>query len=122
MIESLTALWFFAFFIDTLLGCLSFYMVLSKLVTVRYEALCWYMGWWSFADAIALMLNGIMGTDYFWSYHQSGIISDTAINIGLIVYVSRVIYDNWAMTDADWVKIDEIRRQSKIRALSNGSK
>lgn len=114
----MTILWYFAFFVDVLLGCLSFYMVLSRLVTPQYEALCWYMGWWSFADAIALALNSIMGTDYFWSYHQSGIVSDTAINIGLIVYVLRVIYDNWAMKECDWQAVDEIRRQAKIRELS----
>jgi len=118
MIEHLTILWYLAFLVDVVLGCLTFYMVLTKMVNSRYIAICWYMGWWAFADAIALALNGIMGTNYFWSYHQSGIVTDTAVNMGLVVYIARVIMDNWGMTDADWVKIDEIRRQAKIRKLS----
>lgn len=118
MIEHMTIFWYLAFFVDVLLGCLSFYMVLKGMVRPQYEALCWYMGWWSFADAIALALNSIMGIHYFWSYHQSGIISDTAINIGLVVYVVRVIMDNWAMKDEDWKKVEQIRKQAQIRELS----
>lgn len=118
MIEGFAILWYLAFFVDVSLGCLAFYLVISKMVSPHYMAICWYMGWWAFADAIALALNSIMGTDYFWSYHQSGIVTDTAVNIGLVVYISKVIVDNWAMTDADWAKVDEIRRLAKIRELS----
>lgn len=118
MIEQWTALWYFAFFVDVSLGSLSFYMVLSRLITPRYTGLAWYMGWWSFVDAIGLALNAVMGTDYFWSYHQTGIITDTAINLGLIIYVLSVINDNWAMNEADWDKVYKIRKDAKVRELS----
>lgn len=118
MIENIPALWFIAFFIDVVLGCLSFYLVFGRIVRKRYEGLAWYMGWWAFVDAIALVINAVMGVHYFWSYHQVGIITDTAINLGLIIYVARVIRDNWALNDEDWDKINRIRKDAKIRELS----
>lgn len=116
-IESFQPLWFLAFFIDVILGCMAFYLVQSKMITERYKGISWWMGWWSFADAISLVLNAYMGTDYFFSYHQTGIISDTAINIALIVFLYRYMADNWGLTDDDWDEIRKIRTQAKIRKL-----
>lgn len=118
MIESLQILWFFAFAIDLILGCLAFYILNKNMITLRYEGIAWYMGWWSFVDAFALALNAIMGTNYFWSYHQVGIVTDTAINLGLIVFVISKMRDNWALNADDWAKIQEIEKQAKIRELS----
>ena len=118
MIESFTPLWFLAFATDVVLGCLCFYYVISRVITEKYQGLGWWMGWWAFADAIALMLNATMGTDYFWSYHQTGIIGDTAINLGLIVFLLTFLSDNWALDDDDWQKIYKIRKEAKIRELS----
>ena len=118
MIESLSPLWFIAFFVDVFLGSLAFYFVSTRIITEKYKGVGWWMGWWSFADAIALMLNATMGTDYFWSYHQTGIISDTAINIGLIIFLVSWYLDNWALNDDDWQKIYKIRKEAKIRELS----
>jgi len=87
------------------------------MVTYRYAGLCWFMGWWSFADSISLMLNSYMGTDYFFSYHQMGIVSDTAINLAMIVFLMRFMNDNWGMTEEDWQKIYQVRVDAKIRKL-----
>lgn len=118
MTESFTPLWFVAFFVDVILGCLAFYFVNTKIITEKYCGVGWWMGWWAFADAIALILNATMGTDYFWSYHQNGIVSDTAINMGLVYFLVMWYKDNWALNDNDWAKIKEIRKQAKVREIS----
>lgn len=118
MIEQLTPLWFIAFFVDITLGTIAFYFVSTKVITDTYTGVGWWMGWWAYADAIALTLNATMGTDYFWSYHQTGIIGDTAINIGLIFFLTKWYIGNWALNDDDWQKIYKIRKEAKIRELS----
>lgn len=118
MIESMTPLWFMAFTTDMALGCLSFYLVARKALTHRYEGIGWWMGWWAFADAIGLVLNATMGTDYFFSYHQTGILTDTAINLALVTFLIMWYQDNWALNDNDWLKINQIKKEAKIRELS----
>jgi len=117
-IEKMQVFWFLSFTIDLILGCMSFYILTKRMIVHKYEGLAWYMGWWAFVDAFAIALNATMGTDYFWSYHQTGIISDTAINLGLIIYVGYKMYDNWALNGDDWSKIEQIQKQAKIRELS----
>ena len=118
MIESVTPLWFIAFTTDMILGCFSFYLVAKKTLTPKYEGIGWWMGWWSFANAIALMLNATMWIHYFWSYHQIGILTDTAINMALVLFLVIWHQDNWALNDEDWQKINKIRQLAKIRELS----
>lgn len=118
MIESLTPLWFIAFLVDVILGCMAFYFVMGRVIVKKFIGVGWFIGWWSFADAIALVLNATMGTDYFWSYHQTGIISDTAINIGLIYFLALSYKQNWALNAEDWLKINQIRKDAKIREMS----
>ena len=116
-IESFQPLWYLAFFVDVILGCMAFYLVQSGMSTERYLGVGWWVGWWSFADAISLILNGYMGTDYFFSYHQMGIVTDTAINCSLIYFLARYMLDNWGLTAEDWVQIRKIREDAKIRKL-----
>lgn len=104
--------------VNVALGSISFYLVTKKIITARYENIGWWVGWWSYVDAIALTLNAYMGTDYFWSYHQTGIIGDTAINLGLIAFLLYFWWDNWALDDTDWAKIREIRKLAKVREIS----
>lgn len=118
MIEKIPFLWFFAFAVNITLGTISFYIVASKKIKTQYQALGWWCGWWAYLGAFSLALNASMGTDYFWSYHQTGIITDTAINLALIVYILKITQQNWALNDEDWQKIEEIRKQAKIREIS----
>ena len=118
MIEQLTPLWFVAFLIDVILGIIAFYFVISKVITDRYTGVGWWMGWWAFADAISLVINATMGTDYFWSYHQMGIVGDTAINAGLIFFLVIWYKNNWALNEEDWEKIYKIRKDAIIREVS----
>lgn len=117
-IEAFAPMWFIAFTSDFALGCICFYLVFTKMITDKFRALGWWVGWWSFAGAFAIVLNAYMGTDYFWSYHQTGIVTDTATNIGLIGYLAWFMKNNWAMTDTDWEKVYKIRDDAKIRELS----
>lgn len=118
MIEHFTPLWFVAFMVNVTLGCICFYYITKKYITEQYQGLGWWMGWWAFVDAISLVLNATMGVNYFWSYHQTGIISDTAINIGLVWFLVKWLLDNWPLNDEDWQKIYKIRKEAKIRELS----
>lgn len=68
-------------------------------------------------DAIALVMNATMGMDNFWSYHQVGIVIDTAINAGLLTYIVKAFLANWAMNDDDWKKVDKISGDAKVREL-----
>lgn len=116
-IEAFQPLWFTGFFVDVILGCMAFYLVQADMMPERFKGLGWWMGWWSFVGAISLVLNAYMGTDYFFSYHQIGIISDMAVNAALIAFLFMFMMDNWGMTEDDWQKIHQIKQAAKIRKL-----
>lgn len=118
MIEQAPILWFASFFIDVLLGSLCFYIIMAKPIRSGFDGLFWWFGWWAFVDAFAIVLNATMGVHYFWSYHQSGIVIDTAINSGLLLYVVKALRSNWALSRDDWAKIEQIAKDAKIRELS----
>ena len=90
MIEQLSYFWIIAIVIDLMLGSLCFYIIAKNPNKTDTDGLFWWFGWFAYLDAIALFFNFTLGIDSFWSYHQIGILIDTAINAGLIAYIYKV--------------------------------
>jgi len=86
--ENTSFFWGIAFAINVTLGAVSFFWVIKKKLTIEQQSILGWIGWWSFANALSLVINYVAGPSDPFSYHQIGVLTETMINLG---YVSLAI-------------------------------
>lgn len=110
-VEHIPFVWGVAFVIDVMVGLLSFMVVVRKNVPAWNKGSMLWMGWWSWASALSLIINAVEGANASFSYHQIGVFTETMTNIGLVIWGCIYLFNNWYIQDKDWVDIDKLRAE-----------
>lgn len=118
LIESIPFFWGIAFLINILMGTISFITI------VRHGASSWavsplaWVGWWSFSNALALLINLAMGPAYPFSYHQLGLFNETMVNVGFLWFMLSHMMANFGLHgEQDWARMDALRKQITIENM-----
>lgn len=83
-VENTPFFWGIAFTINLILGLLSFFLIIRKPLGAEWRTVLGWIGWWSFASALSLVVNIVAGPSDPFSYHQIGIFTESMVNIGYI--------------------------------------
>ena len=110
-IENIPFLWGIAFFINVTIGVLSFISIVRKIFPGWAQGCCCWIGWWSFANALAFLVNVIIGPHNPFSYHQLGILTETMMNVGYLAWFGVYMFQNWNVTEDHWKHIELMRSQ-----------
>lgn len=110
-IEQIPFVWGLAFSVDLMVGLLTFIIVVRKNVPSWLKSVMTWVGWWSWASALSLIINAIEGPQSTFSYHQIGVFTETMTNIGVIVWGLTYAFRNWYVQDKDWREMDLLRTQ-----------
>lgn len=116
-IEAIPFIWGVAFIINVLLGALSFSLIIRRAIPPWSAGVTCWVGWWSWATAMALVVNFTYGPDNPFSYHQLGVLTETMENIGVSVWIIVTSFRNWYVTDADWKKMETLRADLTIQNI-----
>ncbi len=113
--EGVPFLWGAAFCVDLVLAILFFTLTVQQCCSSYIKGAAWWMGWWVSASCVALMINFFIGPESAFSYHQIGILTETMFNVGAVYYLTVQLWHNWNLTDADWAKIEKMKRQLSLQ-------
>ena len=108
-IENIPFVWGVAFIMDLIIGMLSFALVIRKNVTPWLRGTVMWVGWWSFASGLSLIISMVNGPMSTFSYHQMGVFTETMTNIGLVFWAIAYAFYNWYLTPEDWRQIEILR-------------
>lgn len=114
-IENIPFIWGVAFCIDIIIGLVGFALVIRRNVTPWLRGTVMWVGWWSFASALSLIISMVNGPMSPFSYHQVGVFTETMTNIGLVFWCMVYAFHNWYITPKDWQQI-EIMRSNMVHA------
>ena len=108
-VEHIPFFWGVAFSVDILIGTLAFLLVIRKNVPAWNKGTMLWIGWWSWASALSLVINAVEGPNTSFSYHQIGVFTETMTNIGLVVWGASYLFKNWDVKDTDWLEMEKLR-------------
>lgn len=83
-VENTPFFWGIAFSINIVLGACSFFLIIRKPLSVEWRTVLGWIGWWSFANALSLIVNIVAGPSDPFSYHQMGVFTESMVNLGYI--------------------------------------
>ncbi len=125
-IEHIPFVWGIAFAVDVIVGILAFMVVVRKNVPTWTKGTMSWIGWWSWASALSLVINTIEGPDAPFAYHQIGIFTETMTNIGLVMWGVSYLFKNWYVRDVDWFEMEKLRaaitHRNQLEELDNDGK
>lgn len=116
-IEALPFFWGVAFVINSLMGALSFTAIIRQGIAHWAIAPVAWVGWFTFATALSLLINLTMGPNYPFSYHQLGLFLETMTNVGFMWFMVTHLLVNFGIKGEDWTRIDELRKQITVENM-----
>lgn len=111
LIEQMPFFWGISFTINVTVGVALFIAIMRQSMPQWATGVTCWVAWWAFATSISLLINVISGPNAPFSYHQMGILTETMTNVGILLWVSVFIRQNWGIQGEDWEKIENLRRQ-----------
>lgn len=108
-IENIPFFWGIAFIVNMLVGLVTFMLVVRRNVPSSTKGVLTWIGWWSWASALSLIINFVSGPDTVFSYHQIGLFTETMTNIGMIFWGIVYAYSYWELHESDWHDLEKRR-------------
>jgi hypothetical protein len=117
-IENVPFFWGIAFLINVLMGVIAFTSIVRRTMASYVVGPAAWVGWWSFANALSLVINLTMGPSYPFSYHQLGLFNETMVNLGFLWFmIIHAIINFGVRGEDDWNRIETLRKQITIENM-----
>ena len=114
LIESMPFFWGVAFIINLTVGIVLFVNVMRQAMPNWASGVSTWIAWWAFATCISLVINVTSGPNAAFSYHQMGILTETMMNIGILLWTVISSLKNWEIRGDDWVRLDDLRKEINL--------
>ena len=108
-IENIPFVWGIAFSINVLMGIIMFAMIIRKSLPGWASGICCWIGWWSCATSLSLVINSAIGVNDPFSYHQMGVFTESMTNLGILAWGCVYLFKNWDVTGDDWEAMEAFR-------------
>jgi hypothetical protein len=111
LIETMPFFWGIAFSVNFVMGICLFLAIMRQSLPPWVTGVTTWVAWWAFATSISLLINVISGPGAPFSYHQFGILTETMMNAGMLVWTVVFVLQNWGVRGKDWERIEELRNR-----------